>query len=58
VEGPVVRTFYGDPNDAVEDLLSEGIGPPQIGDELCEGHQMHYEWNGRDWGRGPLKSKP
>lgn len=54
-----VYTFYGDPNEPLEDLIclqDRELRPngPEVGDVLCDGHQMHYEWNGTDWGCGPL----
>jgi hypothetical protein len=43
-----VRTFYGDPEDPFEVLLGGASPeePPEDGDELCDGHQMHYTWVG------------
>lgn len=44
------RTFYGDPSWSIEKLMeSHDDPPPEVGDELCDGHQMHYEWDGQRW---------
>jgi hypothetical protein len=44
------RTYYGDPDDPVEELSEyDQHGPPRDGDELCDGHQMHYEWREGKW---------
>lgn len=53
------HTYYGAPNEPLEDIthaddLRVRPNGPEVGDELCYGHQMHYEWNGTDWGCGPL----
>lgn len=52
-------TFYGDPNEPLDDIMNNEDrhyrpNGPEVGDELCDGHQAHYEWNGTDWGCGPL----
>lgn len=45
------RIFYGDPDDSIEDLMkfSHADKPPVDGDELCDGHQMHYIWEDGKW---------
>lgn len=47
------RVFYGDPDDTIEELMkyqtSEIDSPPRDGDELCDGHQMHYIWEDGKW---------
>lgn len=46
------RTFYGDPGDSIEELMkynTEHDEPPRDGDELCDGHIMHYEWKDGKW---------
>ena len=40
------RIYYGDPEDW-DDL--DNNGRPEIGDELCDGHILHYCWNGIGW---------
>lgn len=40
------RVFYGDPGD---DFSEEPGGGPEEGDELCDGHQMHYLWKNGRW---------
>lgn len=45
-------TFYGDPDDPVDQLLCDHgyrVHTPKDGDELCEGHQAHYEWRDGKW---------
>lgn len=46
-----MRTFYGAPDDPVEDLIdfSGETEPPEDGDELCEDHQAHYVWEDGRW---------
>lgn len=45
-----MRVYYGDPDEPVEKLLNfEWLGPPQEGDELCDGHQAHYTWEDGKW---------
>lgn len=44
-----MRTWYGDPEDPIDELMdlhSEHDRPPEEGDELCDGHLMHYDWVG------------
>lgn len=53
-----MRTFYGDPEDL--DVLEQDDESPKDGDELCDGHQMHYEWVGDSetgWWRGWKRPK-
>jgi len=50
---PRPRTFYGDPDDTVEELILSLDGkdrtPPRDGDELCDGHISHYLWEDGKW---------
>jgi hypothetical protein len=50
---PRPRTFYGDPFESIEELMSYQTSdisePPQDGDELCDGHLMHYIWKDGKW---------
>ena len=46
--------FYGDPWERWEDLNfmdshQQRPNGPEIGDELCDGHQAHYIWDGEKW---------
>ena len=52
------KTWYGDPDDDYKDLMYESSvtkrdeerpNGPEEGDELCDGHQMHYEWKDGKW---------
>jgi hypothetical protein len=57
-----VRVFYGDPEDPLDVLLggASPTEPPEHGDELCDGHLMHYEWVGDSetgWWRGWKRPK-
>lgn len=53
---PRPRTFYGDPDDPVDELITSlakpgdrDLGGPRDGDELCDGHVMHYVWKDGKW---------
>lgn len=50
-ETPAPRTFYGDPDDTDWEsmLWVPDRSAPRDGDELCDGHQMHYEWKDGRW---------
>jgi hypothetical protein len=39
------HTYYGDVHD--KGILQ--LRWPRVGDELCDGHQLHYEWDGSKW---------
>jgi hypothetical protein len=42
--------WYGDPTVPFDELLGgDGKEAPEDGDELCDGHQMHYEWKDGRW---------
>jgi hypothetical protein len=45
------RTFYGGIDDSIEELLGgpNPSSPPMDGDELCDGHQLHYIWKDGGW---------
>jgi hypothetical protein len=45
------RVFYGDPDDTDWEAMAGGSDrrPPEDGDELCDGHQMHYLWKDGKW---------
>lgn len=44
-EDDVPRTFYGDPVQGPWDTDSSDKSAPRDGDELCDGHVMHYRWD-------------
>lgn len=53
----IMEVWYGSPDDSIEELVEYNsavaagarTNGPLEGDELCDGHQMHYIWRDGKW---------
>lgn len=53
----IMEVWYGDPLEPIQELIDHNSAAargvratgPLKGDELCDGHRMHYLWDGTKW---------